>query len=126
MTVTPGVDVVRVAWTAVAPVSVGFVSWTTRVASSPGSIAPFPFENAPSAAVTVPRVTAAWGVGETACMAWNACTMPKPLMLSKPADSTSTAVVVRIVRICAAVSAGFADLRRPAIAPACGAAAEVP
>src|SRR2546425_1545150 len=52
--------------------------------------------------------------------------MPAPLFMSVPADSISTAVEVKIVLICAAVNDGFADLINPAIAPACGAAAEVP
>ena len=38
----------------------------------------------------------------------------------------SIAVLTRVVRICAGVSRGFADLTRAAIAPACGAAADVP
>ena len=52
--------------------------------------------------------------------------MPAPLFMSVPADSISSAVEVKMVLICAAVNDGFADLINPAIAPACGAAAEVP
>ena len=44
--------------------------------------------------------------------------MPVPSMSSEPLTSAA--------RICAGVLAGSADLTRPAIAPACGAAAEVP
>src|SRR5438477_1183464 len=52
--------------------------------------------------------------------------MPAPLLMSVPGDSISSALLVRIVLICAALSDGFADLISAAIAPACGAAAEVP
>src|SRR2546425_10965178 len=52
--------------------------------------------------------------------------MPAPLFMSVPADSISTAVEVKIVLICATVRDGFADLINAAMAPACGAAAEVP
>src|SRR2546421_2245608 len=52
--------------------------------------------------------------------------MPAPLLMSTPGDSISTVLVVRMVLICAAVKEGFADLINAAIAPACGAAAEVP
>src|SRR4051812_23004853 len=53
-------------------------------------------------------------------------TMPAPESGSGPAAPMSTAVAVNNVRICAAVNAGLADLSRPAIAAACGAAADVP
>src|SRR5260370_40035961 len=46
--------------------------------------------------------------------------------MSTPGDSISTVLVVRIVLTCAVVKEGFADLINAAIAPACGAAAEVP
>src|SRR6266853_437628 len=52
--------------------------------------------------------------------------IPKPLILSNPGDSTSNAVLVKIVLNCAGVSEGFADFRTAAIAPAFGAAADVP
>src|SRR5207237_9405265 len=52
--------------------------------------------------------------------------MPAPLFMSVPADSISSAVEVKMVLICAVVNDGFADLINAAMAPACGAAAEVP
>ena len=63
--------------------------------------------------------TAAW-------TAANASRMPKPLSRSTPNASMSIAVEVRIVLICVEVRLGFSDLTRAAMAPACGAAAEVP
>src|ERR1044072_9494648 len=52
--------------------------------------------------------------------------MPAPESRSTPAASMSMAVEISAVRICAGVKAGFADLTSAAIAPAWGAAAEVP
>src|SRR3954452_10454499 len=53
-------------------------------------------------------------------------TMPAPASTSAPGAPMSMAVAVISVRICAGVNAGLADLRSPAIAAACGAAADVP
>src|SRR4030095_1704512 len=58
--------------------------------------------------------------------AWLAITIPNPVSRSQPAASMSIAVDVRIVLICAGVSAGLNDLMSAAIAPACGADADVP
>src|SRR5437867_3199730 len=52
--------------------------------------------------------------------------MPAPLLISTPGASISIAVFLRMVFIWSAVKERFADLINPAIAPACGAAAEVP
>src|SRR6185295_12337440 len=53
-------------------------------------------------------------------------TMPAPVVRSTPAVSMSIAEPVSLVLICAGVRVGKADFNRPAIAAACGAAAEVP
>jgi hypothetical protein len=69
-------------------------------------------------------------VGGTAftacCIAANASMMPAPLSRSTPAASMSIALLIRNERIWACVKAGLTDLTSAAIAPACGAAAEVP
>ena len=65
-------------------------------------------------------------VAATACTAANALRIPEPESRSTPAASISSVVEVKTVRICAVVSEGLADFTRAAIAPACGAAAEVP
>src|SRR5215475_14720202 len=52
--------------------------------------------------------------------------MPAPESRSTPGASMSIALTVNAMRICAGVKDGFADLSKPAIAAACGAAAEVP
>src|SRR5215475_10118164 len=59
-------------------------------------------------------------------MAAKALRMPAPESRSTPGPSMSIAVLVSAVRICAGVRDGLADLTNPAIAAACGAAAEVP
>jgi hypothetical protein len=53
----------------------------------------------------------------------NAEAMPAPLSRSAPSSATSSAPLISAVRIFAVVMPGTADLMRPAIAPACGAAA---
>lgn len=60
------------------------------------------------------------------CTALNASIMPAPLSRSSPAASISIALPIRNDRSCACEKAGFTDLISAAIAPACGAAAEVP
>ena len=52
--------------------------------------------------------------------------MPAPLSRSTPAPSMSMTPVRRDDFSCACVAAGAADFTSAAIAPACGAAAEVP
>src|SRR5215510_9801129 len=52
--------------------------------------------------------------------------MPAPESRSTPGPSMSIALLVSAARICSGVKDGFADLSKPAIAAACGAAAEVP
>src|SRR5712692_4192791 len=53
-------------------------------------------------------------------------TIPMPESRSKPGPIISIAVVVSVVRICAGVREGFADLTSAATEAALGAAAEVP
>ncbi len=56
----------------------------------------------------------------------NAITIPAPESRSMPEPMMSTAEPVRAVRISPVVIIGLADLTSAAIAPACGAAADVP
>jgi hypothetical protein len=53
-------------------------------------------------------------------------TMPAPVSRSTPGASISIAELIKAVRTCAGVKLGKADLSSPAMAAACGAAAEVP
>jgi len=122
--VTPGVEVVRVAEIAVAPCVVfAFVSWMLRLPHSPGPTKPSPL---PEASVRVFALTKNTALGPVAATAMNASRMPWPLSRSAPAAWMSIVEDVRIELICEAVRLGFADLTSAAMAPACGAAAEVP
>src|SRR6185503_14214068 len=76
--------------------------------------------------VTVPKARFATGVAPIAWSAWKAITIPAPESLSTPAASMSSAEEVSAVLTCAGVSDGFEDRSNPAMAAACGAAADVP
>src|SRR3954463_6221398 len=52
--------------------------------------------------------------------------MPKPASRSQPAIWMSIAVAIRCVDTCAALCDGLIDFTSAAMAPACGAAADVP
>ena len=52
--------------------------------------------------------------------------MPAPESRSTPGASMSIALPISAARVCSGVKDGLADLINPAIAAACGAAAEVP
>ena len=104
----------------------GLFNGTLNVPRSPGSIKLFVLPPT-SETVVVPSVTlAAVGDAPRKANAESGMMMPKPESRSTPGASLSTAVLWRAVRICAFVSNGFELFRRAAMAPACGAAAEVP
>ena len=122
---TPGVEVVSVTMTFVAFDAPLFFSVTKSVAPSPASITPLPL---PGASAALKVTISGFGRPGTPrdLIASRARMMPAPESRSVPSASMSTAVDVSAVRICAGVNNEFADLIRPAIAPACGAAADVP
>ena len=62
----------------------------------------------------------------SALRASNAITIPAPELRSVPALMMSTDEAVSAARISPLLISGAADLTRAAIAPACGAAADVP
>src|SRR5262249_34193425 len=109
---------------AVAPAPPTLVRGRDRLTDSQGSIVPLPLQR--SVKVTFPSCRKALGVAPTACRAWKAITIPAPESRSTPAASISSAEDVSPVRTWAGVSAKLDDNNRPAIAAACGAAAEVP
>jgi len=122
---TLGVVELKLAEIAVAFAVPVLFSWTRSEPVSPGSIKVFPLQHT-SVAVIVPASKLAEATAPLACIASNGMTIPTPVSLSVPAPSMSIAVLVRSVLICALVRFGKPDLISAAIAPACGAAADVP
>jgi len=122
---TLGVTVLSVALIAVAPDTPLLVNCTMSDAVSPGSMIPLALPLV-SVTVTVRVSKLAAGVVLSDWVASSAMTMPAPASRSTPAASISMAVLVNAVLTCAAVNDGLADFNNAAMAPACGAAAEVP
>ena len=116
---------VNVAMTLFASAAPVFFKVTNNVAPSPASIKALPF---PGASAAVKAAISGFGRPATPreLIASSAMMIPDPELRSTPEVSISMAVFCNALRICAGVKAELADLIKPAIAAACGAAADVP